>query len=143
MLLKETSHQQRQTLLLVLLIVNIILSILHYTDNLIHFDAYPEPDWFSPYLTDSIWWVMTPLGIAGFLFYRKEMFRKAYIGLYGYALLSQLTLGHYVVAPIWELSLKMNSLILLEAWAAIPIVGFTLWSQFILREGQSEISPNP
>ncbi len=136
MLLNETSHPQRQTWLLTLLIVNIVASILHYTDNLIHFDAYPEPDWFSPYLTDSIWWLMTPLSIAGFWFYRQQQFRFAYIGLYSYALLSQLTLGHYVVAPIWELSLKMNSLILLESWVAIPLLFFVLWSQFVLREEQ-------
>jgi hypothetical protein len=137
MLLNETSHDQRQIGLLALLIVNIVASVLHYTDNLIHFDAYPEPDWFSPYLTDSIWWLMTPFGLAGFWFYRQRRFQLAYIGLYGYALLSQLTLGHYVVAPIWELSLKMNSLILLESWVAIPIALFGLWSQFGLREGQS------
>jgi hypothetical protein len=137
MLLSETSHHQRQTWLLALLLVNIIASILHYTDNLIHFDVYPEPDWFSPYLTDSIWWLMTPFGLAGFWFYRQQKFQLAYMGLYSYALLSQLTLGHYVVAPIWELSLKMNSLILLESWIAIPLFIFGFWSQFVLREGQS------
>lgn len=143
MLLRGSSHHQRQVLLLVLLAVNILLSILHYADNLIHFDAYPEPEWFSPYLTDSIWLVMTPLGIAGFWFYRQQRFRWAYIGLYSYALLAQLTLGHYTVAPIWELSLKMNSLILLEAWAAVPLAIFTLWSQFILQEGQSALPSGP
>ncbi len=143
MLLNQTSHHQRQTWLLVLLVINIILSILHYSDNLIHFDAYPEPDWFSPYLTDSIWWVMTPCGLAGFWFYRQQKFRWSYLGLYSYALLSQLTLGHYVVAPIWELTLKMNSLILLEAWAAIPLAVFTVWSQFILKEGQSMVPSDP
>lgn len=136
MLVNNTSHHQRQTWLLALLIVNIVASILHYTDNLLHFDAYPEPEWFSPYLTDSIWWVMTPFGIAELWFYRQQKFRPAYICLYSYALLSQLTLGHYVIAPIWELSLKMNSLILLESWIAIPLVIFVLWSQFVLREGQ-------
>ncbi|MGF1601707.1 MAG: hypothetical protein ACFCU8_06750 [Thermosynechococcaceae cyanobacterium] len=108
MLLSETSHAQRQKWLLALLIINIVASILHYTDNLIHFDAYPEPDWFSPYLTDSIWWLMTPFGLSGLWFYRQQKFQWAYLGLYGYALLSQLTLGHYVVSPIWELTIPKN-----------------------------------
>ena len=111
-------------------------SILHYTDNLLHFDAYPEPDWFTPYLTDSIWWLMTPCGSAGFWFYRQQRFRFAYIGLYSYVLMSQLTLGHYLIDPIWRLSLKMNSLILLESLAAIPLAAFVLWSQFGLQEGR-------
>lgn len=136
MLFSETSYSRRQLWLLALLILNILASILHYTDNLIHFDTYPEPDWFTPYLTDSIWWLMTPCGIAGFWFYRQQTFRLAYLGLYSYALLSQLTLGHYAIAPIWTLSLKMNALILLESWVAIPLVIFALCSQFGWREGQ-------
>jgi hypothetical protein len=114
--------------------VNIFASILHYTDNIIYFDIYPEPDWFSPYLTDSIWWLMTPLGIAGFFFYQMKLFWLSYIGLYGFTLLSQLTLGHYLISPIWTLSIKMNSLILIESFVAIPLLLFTLWSQFYLSE---------
>ena len=134
MISRETHESHRSTLLLFLLILNIIASIFHYADNLIHFDAYPEPDWFSPYLTDSIWLLMTPLGIAGVWFYWQMKFRLAYIGIYSYALLSQLTLGHYLISPIWELSLKMNALILLESFLAIPLLLFALWSQFILCE---------
>lgn len=139
MLAKSSSSSQRQIWLLVLLILNIIASILHYTDNLIDFNSYPEPDCFSPYLTDSIWWLMTPLGIAGFYFYERKRFRLAYIGLYGYVLLSQLTLGHYLISPIWDLSLKMNSLILIESFAAIPLLLFTLWSQLVLREWEQPV----
>ena len=134
MLLKDTLHSQRKIWLLCLLSVNIFASILHYADNIIYFDIYPEPDWFSPYLTDSIWWLMTPLGIAGFFFYQKKQFWLSYIGLYGYTLLSQLTLGHYLISPIWTLSIKMNSLILIESFVAIPLLLFTLWSQFYLSE---------
>ena len=134
MLTQKSLNSQRQSWLLILLLLNIIASILHYTDNLIYFDLYPEPDWFSPYLTDSIWWLMTPLGIGGFWFYRQKKFQLAYIGLYGYALLSQLTLGHYLISPIWDLSLKMNSLILIESFVAIPFLLFTLISQFFWQE---------
>lgn len=134
MLTPKLLNSKRCTCLLILLVLNMIASILHYTDNLIYFDLYPEPDWFSPYLTDSIWWLMTPLGIGGFWFYRQKKFPLAYIGLYGYSLLSQLTLGHYLIAPIWDLSLKMNSLILIESFVAIPLLLFTLWSQFFWQE---------
>ena len=127
-------EQTRQTWLLVLLITNVIASILHYTDNLIHFDAYPEPDWFSPYLTDSIWLVMTPIGIAGYFLYRQRKFYSAYLALLTYFVLSQFTLGHYLVAPIWELTTKMNFLILLESLIAYPILFFVLISQFIWQE---------
>lgn len=56
------------------------------------------------------------------------------LNINGYSLLSQLTLGHYLIAPIWDLSLKMNSLILIESFVAIPLLLFTLWSQFFLQE---------
>ncbi|MEM6840521.1 MAG: hypothetical protein AAF609_27285 [Cyanobacteria bacterium P01_C01_bin.120] len=133
---KEIFKNRNSVWPLTLLLLNICASILHYADNLLYFDAYPEPAWFSPFLTDSIWFVMTPLGMAGFWFYVQKKYRIAYFGLYSYVLLSQLTLSHYLISPIWELSLKMNMLILLESFMAIPLFVFLLWSQLILKESQ-------
>ena len=39
---------QPQRWLLNLLIINVVSTILHYTDNFIVFDRYPAPNWMNP-----------------------------------------------------------------------------------------------
>jgi hypothetical protein len=130
----NTTYNQRQIWLLVLIVINIFASILHYVDNIIFFEQYPEPSWFTPQMTDSIWLIMTPLGLAGFYQYIKKAFSSAYLCLYLYIIMSQITLGHYIITPMWYLSFKMNTLILLESITAIPLLIFVAWSQLFLKE---------
>jgi hypothetical protein len=136
----NNTNNQRHLWLLFLIAINIFASILHYVDNIIFFDQYPEPSWFTPQITDSIWLIMTPLSLAGYYQYIKKAFSSAYLCLYMYIIMSQITLGHYVITPMWHLSLKMNTLILLESVTAIPLLIFVAWSQLFLKEG-SEATP--
>ena len=113
--------------LLVLLIVNVTASILHYVDNLRFFEAYPEPAWIRPHFIDAFWFVMTPLAVVGFLWFRKGSRWRASASLAAYALMSLLVLGHYRYASPWELSFRVNLFILVEAVAAVVLLGFVLW----------------
>ncbi|ABW29573.1 hypothetical protein [Acaryochloris marina] len=115
--------------LLALLVVCIVTSILHYADNVLFFDQYPEPTWFNPSLVDFLWFVMTPIGIAGYICWKQERRSLALGLLYLYVAMGQLTLGHYVYAPIWDLTWKMNSLILLESLTALIFGAYVGWLQ--------------
>ncbi|MBD2199671.1 MULTISPECIES: hypothetical protein [Calothrix] len=130
----HTTYNQRQIWLLVLIAINIFVSIVHYTDHIIFFDEYPETSLFTPQITHSLWLVMTPLCIAGYYLYIKRAFLSAYFCLYLYIIMSQITLGQYIITPMWHLSLKMNTLILLESVSAIPLLIFVAWSQLFLKE---------
>ncbi|MDZ8055040.1 MAG: hypothetical protein RMX68_005475 [Aulosira sp. ZfuVER01] len=125
-----TNNHQRQIWLLALIAINIFASILHYVDR------YPEPSWFTPQITDSLWLIMTPLSLAGYYQYIKKSFSSAYLCLYTYIIMSQITLGHNIITPLWHLALKMNTLILLESSTAIPLLIFVTWSQLFLKEGR-------
>lgn len=125
-----TNNHQRQIWLLTLIAVNIFASILHYLDR------YPEPSLFTPQITDSLWLIMTPLSLAGYYQYIKKSFSSAYLCLYTYIIMSQITLGHYILTPLWHLALKMNTLILFESITAIPLLIFLAWSQLFLKEGR-------
>lgn len=125
-----TNNNQRQVWLLGLIAINIFASVLHYVDQ------NPEPSWFAPQITDSLWLIMTPLGLAGYYQYIKKSFSSAYLCLYTYIIISQITLGHYIITPLWHLSLKTNTLILFESITAIPLLLFVGWSQFFLKEGR-------
>ncbi len=104
------ARSPNQSWFLALLVVNLVASICHYSDNLLHFDQYPEPDWFKPLLTDSIWLVMTPFGLIGYWLYCKALFPWAYICLYIYGGMSLIVFGHYTVLPPWEVSYQSADL---------------------------------
>lgn len=115
--------------LLAMLVVCIVTSILHYVDNVLFFDQYPEPTWFNPSLVDILWFVMTPIGITGYICWQQGHRTLAFGLLYLYVAMGQLTLGHYFYAPIWNLTWKMNGLILLESLTALILGTYLVWLQ--------------
>lgn len=112
--------------LLVLLLVNVTASVLHYVDNIRFFDAYPEPAWISPHFIDAFWFVMTPFAVVGFFLFSKGSRWGSAASLAAYALMSLLVLGHYRYASPWALSFRVNLFILSEAVAALMLLGFAL-----------------
>jgi hypothetical protein len=124
------SISDRKRILLTLLVANVVTSILHYVDNVVFFRHYPEPTWLSPHLVDLAWFVMTPFGVAGYVLFRQGRRPAAFACLYLYAAMGLLVLGHYLIAPPWEVSLKINLFIMAEAVAALLLGVFTARLQF-------------
>jgi len=111
--------------LLLLLGMNVAASVVHYADNIVRFVSYPEPPWLNPARVDVFWFVMTPFGIAAYWLYRSGRERAALATSYAYAAMNLLVLGHYLVAPPWTLSLRINALIVPEALTAVLLIVFT------------------
>jgi hypothetical protein len=120
----------RTRILLALLWAGVVTSILHYVDNVLFFRHYPEPTWLNPHLVDLAWFVMTPFGVAGYVMYRQGRRPAAFACLYLYAVMGLLVLGHYLIAPPWEVSFKVNLFIMAEAVAALLLGVFTARLQF-------------
>ncbi len=122
-------HSGYRRILLTLVLANVITSILHYLDNVLFFQHYPEPTWLNPHLVDMAWFVMTPFGVAGYMLFLRGRSAVAFVCLYLYALMSLLVLGHYLIAPPWRVSFKINVFIIAEAIAALLLATFTTWLQ--------------
>ena len=103
----------------ILLLVNLVASVLHFGDNMLRFDEYPEPAWIAgPHVVDAAWLLMTPLLAVGWWLARGGVRRWAIGVLWLYGALSMFVLGHYFYASPFELSFRINFLIVLEAVAA-------------------------
>jgi hypothetical protein len=126
----------RKRILLTLLAANIVTSILHYVDNVVFFRHYPEPTWLSPHFVDMAWFVMTPFGVAGYLLFLRGRRTAAFACLYLYAVMGLLVLGHYLIAPPWQVCFKINLFILAEAIAALLLGVVTAGLQFRCHEPQ-------
>ncbi|MGF1485733.1 MAG: hypothetical protein ACFBSE_01300 [Prochloraceae cyanobacterium] len=70
--------QKNRQILLFVLVLNIISTTLHYTDNALFVNLYPEPEWFTTAGVFTTLILMTPVGILGYWFYKKNLFLLSY-----------------------------------------------------------------
>jgi len=132
------NNQKNRTLLLALLIANGISTILHYIDNFVNYDKYPQPTWITPDSIYIAWSVLTIFGVVGYLLYVKDMFLAAYACLGIYSITGISSPGHYFYSAQHVFSGKMHLLIWMDAIAGISLLIFILRSVLILKEWRKE-----
>ncbi|MBE8966587.1 hypothetical protein IQ277_10100 [Nostocales cyanobacterium LEGE 12452] len=132
----------RQTILLAVITLNLISTWLHYIDNALFLSQYPVPAWFTSVGVISTVIVMTPVGLLEYWFYTKGMFWLAYFLLVLYSITSISSPVHYLFSMVAPMSLKMHSLIWLDGFMGLLLIGFLLWSSFVLKEWRSIQSVN-
>ena len=123
-----------QNWLAILLVINIISTILHYTDNFLFFDRYPAPNWMNMHHVYIAWLLLTPFAFIGYLLYTKQKYWLAYLCLFIYSNAGAASMGHYFYGSITSMSWKMNASIALDVIAGISLDLFLFWSAFIARE---------
>jgi hypothetical protein len=131
-------NRKPQISLLLVLIINIIITSLHYTDNAIFIPKYPEPEWITVsglYLT---WIIMTLIGVGCYLLYEKKKFLSSYFCLGIYSLTGLSRVAHYFYGTISDFSVKMHIFIWSDFLAGLLVVGFVIYSGLILREWQKQ-----
>jgi hypothetical protein len=128
------SEIKRQSLLKFLLIACIASTAVHFTDNYLYFEHYPQPDWITPASIYRSWIIWTVTGIAGYWLYKNQRFWSSYLCLAYYSFCGLTSLSHYLYGPMSDFSVKMHLFIMTDGLAGFAILGFTLWSSFILRE---------
>jgi hypothetical protein len=128
----------RQNLLLAIVIFNLVSTWLHYTDNAIFVDRYPEPSWFTTSGVFATVILMTPIGLLGYWLYTQQKFWLSYAALGLYSITSISSPGHYLYPGAMAMSLKMHGLVWLDAIAGLSLISFVLWS--ILEERKTSHS---
>lgn len=127
-------RRNSQIVLLLLVVFNIIFTTLHYTDNALFVDRYPEPEWFTTVGVFATLIFMTPFGVLGYWLYRKGLFWWSYLCLGFYSITSVSSPGHYFYPMVTSMSVKMHLLIWCDAIAGLSLILFILWSGLFLKE---------
>lgn len=110
-----------------LLFATVAGSILHYADNLLFFEQYPEPPWLNRSMIDAFWFLMTPLAWIGYRLIRRGSHHAGTLALLGYVAGNLLALGHYRYAPMCSIAPRINTFILLEAVLASVLAIFLIF----------------
>jgi hypothetical protein len=124
----------RTKILLSIMVFNLISTWLHYTDNAIYVDRYPEPAWFTTIGVLITIAIMTLISLLGYWLYRQSRFRLSYMVLGIYSITSISSPGHYLFPGVMAMTAKMHALIWLDALAGSLLIGFILWSRTIAQE---------
>ncbi len=131
-------NQPSQKVLLAILVLNLISTWLHYTDNAVFVEQYPGPAWFTTIGVFAVVIVMTPIGGLGYWLYTKGRFWLAYLTLGLYSITSVSSPGHYLFPMVTPMSVKMHSLIWLDGLSGLLLIGFVLWSSLLKQEWRSQ-----
>ena len=111
-------------------------SLVHYTDNYLAFDRFPN-DGAGPDITaDSIWiaWVLfTAFGAAGYVAYRRGRIRAGAALFAVYSLSGLIGLGHYTAPGMSELEWWRHAHIWTDIGCGIAVLSFSVWSVRHLR----------
>ena len=120
--------------LLIVLLLSITITSIHYTDNALFVDDYPEPEWITTSGVFITWGVMTLIGTISYWLYRRQYFWFSYLllGIYSVTGLSSPT--HYFYGAMSQFSGKMHLFIWFDALAGLAVIAFILWSALIAQE---------
>jgi len=115
--------QPTQKTLLIFLLIYFAASLIHFIHNAEFLADYPNlPETWTRSGVYFAWVALTAVGVVGCLLILRGFPRMGLLILGVYALLGLDSLGHYVVAPITNHSLGMNSTILFEVSAAALVL---------------------
>jgi hypothetical protein len=126
-------ERKLQPLLLSLLIISVVSTSIHYTDNFLLFEKYPQPEWITLPSIYISWIILTAIGFAGYWLYRNKRFWLAYVCLLIYSLTGLSSLGHYFYGAMSEFSGKMHFFIWTDGLTGLAVLGFTSWSGLISK----------
>jgi hypothetical protein len=106
-------------------------SIVHYTDNYLAFDRFPQAS-SGPELTDDMIWiawaVLTAVGVAGYVLYRRGQVRRGSMLLAVYSISGLVGLAHYTAPGMSELAWWRHLHIWVDIACGVAVLAFAVWS---------------
>jgi len=106
-------------------------SLVHYTDNYLAFDRFPN-DGVGPSIAAHTvliaWIVFTAFGVAGYVAYRRGRIREGSALLAVYSISGLIGLGHYTASGMSELAWWRHVHIALDFLCGVAVLTFAIWS---------------
>lgn len=117
---------------------SIFSTLIHYTDNYIQFDAYPQPEWLEQALVFPVWAALTAIGIWGYVLYRRGEMRPAANRFMVHSVGGLSSLGHYLYGSFDDFTSQMHVLILADGATGALVLGCALWMLRSARQRPAE-----
>lgn len=106
--------------------VSVAASLLHFTDNVLRLDSYPDLPITKASSIVTFGIVMFGMGFLGYWIYLNKLHKSGIVFLYTYALMSLIVLGHYLPSRLtkgfWGYGLEIHLFIWLEALTSLVLI---------------------
>lgn len=114
----------------VILVATVLSSVVHYTDNYVRFDRYPqdEPALVTRPLIWQSWIVFTVFAVAGYVFYRRGQRRRAAVCLAVYSVSGLVSPLHYLSGALSEFDALQHAFILTDGACGLAVLAFAVWT---------------
>lgn len=110
------------------LLAGIVLTTIHYTDNYLYFDEYPQPGSLRRWQVYTAWLVLTAIGVAGYRLFTRGNAPAAYVCLAVYSYTGTSSLGHYLYGTLSDFSAKQHVFIAIDGLSGLAVIAFVVWS---------------
>lgn len=113
----------------ILLVSTVALSLVHFADNYVSFDLYPQEGAVIGVSRDAVWisWlVFVAFGIAGYRLYRGGRFQAASLCLGVFSVSGLISLGHYPAQGMSELAWWRHASIWIDIILGAMVLAFAV-----------------
>ena len=110
-----------------------VVSVVHYVDNYVNYDDYPQGG-IGPVPAPSAavvglsWFVFTASGVAGLLLWLRGRVTAASFFLTGYSVSGLIGFGHYAVPGATSMVWWRQAHVVTDICCGIAVFGFALWA---------------
>ena len=106
---------------------SVVSTIVHYTDNYINIEHYPQPEWIDRSVVVVAWLGFTAFGVLGYWLLQRGVFLGAGFSflIYSYTALS--SLGHYWFGEFADFDTRMHAFIWMDGLTGAAVLGLSLW----------------
>lgn len=109
-----------------------VASVVHYVDNYVNYDDYPQPGpdaLLAPSAAQvgGAWFVFTALGALGLWLWFRGRITAAAVAFTGYSVSGLIGFGHYTVSGATDMVWWRQTHIVADILCGIAIFGFALW----------------
>ena len=114
-----------------ILVVAVVVSVVHYTDNFVNFDDYPPPRSLPDPGAASIpiaWVLFTGAGLAGYLLFRRAISTPALVLLAVYSGSGLIGIGHYLVPGAFDMPWWRQLHVGLDIACGVAVLAFVAWT---------------
>ncbi|MDQ3958176.1 MAG: hypothetical protein M3273_07635 [Actinomycetota bacterium] len=108
------------------LVASVVSTAIHYTDNYLFIEEYPQPEWIEKSTIYSVWLMLTAVGAIGYWMYRTgwRVAAGACLLVYSYTGLS--SLGHYFFGSFSDFTAKMHFFIWTDGLTGAAVLACAL-----------------
>ena len=124
-------HKRAVRVLGWILVVAVVVSVFHYTDNYVNYDDYPQSSTVpnpSAGLVLGAWFVFTAAGLAGYVLFRRGPSDLALVLLAVYSGSGLVGIGHYLVPGATSMPWWRQLHVCLDIACGIAILTFAIWA---------------